>query len=107
MQIFLSPVRRDDLLSLERTGDKLILNGEAFDFGPLPEGATLPVEAIDSHWFVGPVTRKAGKLQVVLALPHGANAPEGTLFPAPIIDPDNGQIALPAHSVEDLENAEH
>ena len=107
MHITLSPVRRDEALVLERQGDTLILNGETFDFSPLPDGATLPDSAIDSEWFVGPVSRSGGKLHVTLALPHGRSAPEETLFPAPIIDPPNGPITLPAHSVEEPDNAEH
>lgn len=107
MEITLSPVRRDETLALERQGDTLILNGEVFDFTPLPDGATLPNSAIDSDWFVGPVTRVGGELNITLALPHGANAPQGTLFPEPIIMPPNGSIRLPIHSVEDPEDDEH
>lgn len=101
MQITLSPVRRDQTLSLERQGDTLVVNGEAFDFAPLGEGETLPRGAIDSDWFVGPVTREGGALSLVLALPHGAAPPEATLFPQPIIDPANGPIPLPPYSEEE------
>ena len=105
MHITLSPMRRDETLTLERQGDALILNGELFDFSPLPEGATLPVEAIPSDWFAGPVQRDGGQLQVMLVLPHGPNAPQNTRFPAPIDNPPAGGIALPPYAIEDTEDA--
>lgn len=57
MHIILSPQNREDRLALHCDGDVLTVNGEAFDFGPLPEGGTLPAAAIASAWFAGPVTR--------------------------------------------------
>jgi hypothetical protein len=73
------------------------------DFGPLPAGATLPRAAIDSPWIAGDVTRDlAGVLTVPLILPHGANAPEETLFPQPI-DAVDGPVNFPAYEVENAE----
>ena len=66
MQITLSPARRDTPLTLSRTGDALTINGEVFDFTPLPDGATLPREAIASDWFAGPVERVDGTLHLTL-----------------------------------------
>ena len=95
MQITLSPVRSDETLALSRAGDVLILNGQVFDFGPLPDGATLPAEAIDSDWIVGPVSRIDGELHLTLRLPHGPNPSEAVAFPAPIHVAEDGPIALP------------
>ena len=103
MHITLSPARRDAPLVASRDGDKLTLNGEVFDFSPLGEGETLPADAIDSEWIVGDVTRTGGVLHLTLRLPHGANAPEETRFPETIIDPPDGEIALPMHSLPELE----
>ena len=100
MQITLSPARRDTPLTLSRQGDALTINGEVFDFTPLPEGATLPREAIASDWFAGPVERVGGALRLSLVLPHGANAPQETLFPAPLILTGNGPVILPPYEVE-------
>jgi len=100
MQITFSPQRRDTPLALSRSGDTLTINGEAFDFSPLPEGATLPQEAITGDWFAGPVERIDGELHLTLALPHGANAPHETLFPAPITLTGDGPVALPPYEVE-------
>jgi hypothetical protein len=101
MKLTLSPTRRDERLSLIRTGDTLILNGEAFDFSELPDGATLPAKAIDSDWFYGPVERVGDVLHVALILPHGANAPQETLFPPALTLTNNGPVALPIHSPEE------
>ena len=106
MNITLSPTRRDETLTASRDGDTLTLNGEAFDFSPLEEGETLPADAIDSPWIAGDVTRTDGVLHITLRLPHGANAPEETRFPEPIIDPPDGDIALPMHSLPEPEPEE-
>ena len=106
MKITFSPVRRDAELRCHRAGDVLTLNGEAFDFGPLPEGAHLPAEAIESDWFAGPVERIGGELHLVLYLPHGAHAPEATRFPAPVSMTADGLVPLPPYDVPGTENAD-
>jgi len=95
MHIKLSPVRSDESLSATFAGDALTLNGEYFDFGPLPEGATLPAEAIDSPWIVGPVSRIDGDLHLTLRLPHGPNPSRAVAFPEPIHVTQDGPIPLP------------
>ena len=44
-QISLSPVRMDAELTVFCAGDTMTINGVAYDFGPLPDGSTLPREA--------------------------------------------------------------
>jgi len=96
MIIHLSPVRSDEALpTLSVAGDVLTLNGVAFDFGPLPEGASLPAAAVGSGWFVGEVGRLAGELHVTLKLPHGRSPSQAVAFPAPLVVSDDGPITLP------------
>ncbi|WP_209428464.1 hypothetical protein [Pararhodobacter sp. SW119] len=105
MRIDLVPLRSDALLMLARAGDVLTINGEAFDFTPLPEGASLPAEAIDSDWFAGPVERIDGRLHLTLTLPHGPRAPEATRFPAALEIEDDGPVPVQAWTeVEEEEN---
>jgi len=99
MHVSLSPVRMDMALEASIKGDVLILNGEVFDFSPMPEGAVLPTSAMGSAWFAGPVERVGGVLYLSLILPHGANAPEQTRFPVPITAGD-GPVDLPPHDME-------
>ena len=99
MHIKLSPMRHDTPLSLERAGDVLTINGTAFDFSPLEDGATLPREAVDCEWLASDVERIDGALNLTLRLPHGPNAPHETRFPAPIIDPPDGPVALPVYDI--------
>ncbi len=100
MQITFSPVRSDDTLDVHRTGDILNINGEVFDFSALPDGATLPVDAIASDWFAAPVERTGGILCVTLRLPHGPipwpAPPEAraVTHPAPITLSGDGPVAL-------------
>jgi hypothetical protein len=101
MQITFSPMRRDGPLELSRSGDTLLVNGEAFDFSPLPEGATLPRAAIASDLFAGPVERADGTLSLTLVLPHGARAPQETLFPAPLTLTGDGPVSLPPFDTEE------
>lgn len=100
MNLTFSPVRFDATLELARRGDTITINGEAFDFSPLPDGATLPPEAITSDWFAGPVERVGGVLHITLRLPHGANAPQETLFPTPLTLTGNGPVSLPPYDME-------
>lgn len=95
MHITLSPVRMDEPLTVSRTGDTLTPNGETFDFSALPEGGTLPAEAIVSDWIVGPVSRVNGELHLTLRLPHGANPSRAVAFPEPLTVLEDGPIPLP------------
>ena len=95
MEINLSPQRRDDTLTVIKQGDTLTINGTAYDFTDLPDGGTLPAEAVDSEFVVGNVERIDGVLHLTLLLPHGADASEAARFPQPIINPADGQLELP------------
>ena len=104
MHLTLSPIRMDTELAAEVEGDVLTLNGDALDFGPLPAGGVLPRTAVSSPWITGDVTRDlAGVLTVPILLPHGANAPSETLFPAPITCGD-GPVPLPPHDAPKPDN---
>lgn len=93
MRISFSPVRRDDTLTVVKSGDVLTINGEAFDFSSLPEGAT--IEDVPSDWIVGPVHRTDGEIVLTLILPHGPNPPQPVAFPEPIVVAEDGPINLP------------
>mgnify|MGYP006976780472 CR=1 FL=1 len=95
MHISFSPMRRDDELTVIKTGDILTINGKTYDFGPLAEGATLPREAVDSEWIVSDVERIDGKIHLTLILPHGPNPPQEVAFPDPITVSTDGPITLP------------
>ena len=95
MVINFKPQRRDESLSLEKQGDTLIVNGVPFDFSPLPDGATLPAEAIGSEWFCGPVDRISEELHLTLILPHGANPSVAAAFPEPKTITENGPVEVP------------
>jgi hypothetical protein len=100
MHITFSPVRRNERPEITRKGDTITIDGVAFDFSPLPDGATLPQEAIGSDWFAGPVERSGGELRVTLVLSHGPNAPQETRFPAPITMTGDGPVPMPPYEVE-------
>jgi len=95
MKIALSPQRRDDTLTVIKQGDTLTINGTAYDFSQLPDGGTLPKDAVDCEWIVSDVNRVDGELELTLLLPHGAGASEAARFPEPIVNPDDGQVELP------------
>lgn len=94
MHISFSPMRRDDRLDLCVSGDVLTINGEAFDFGGVPEGATLPRDAVDSDWLASDVERLGGEIILTLILPHGVNAPQETRNPEPVHVQD-GPVPVP------------
>ncbi|MDS1141711.1 hypothetical protein RE432_14815 [Pusillimonas sp. SM2304] len=100
MQIKLIPQYRNDSLDVVRAGDALIVNGETYDFGPLPNGATLPSEAIDCPFILGDVERDSdGVLRLSLLLPIQRAVFHDAL--QDINDPADGQIELPV--IKELE----
>lgn len=106
MHISFSPMRREGELSLSLSGDVLTINDEAFDFTALPDGATLPREAVDCEWLDSDVVRVGGQIRLALILPHGTDAPQGTKFPQSI-DAGDGPVDTPRRSnlVPELEDA--
>lgn len=105
MRIHFSPIRSDLSLTLYKGGDVLVVNGIPFDFGQLPDGATLPANAIGSDVFAGPVERLDGELQVTLLLPHGPNPSSAQAFPQPLTVTEDGPIPLPVGPVEEEQPA--
>lgn len=95
MHITLIPQRRDDTLTITKTGDTLTINGTAYDFSVIPDGATLPASAVDCPFITGDIERINGVLRLSLLLPTGQNASHAANFPAPIINPPDGTLELP------------
>ena len=95
MKINLSPTRSDKELNIIKSADTLTINGVPYDFSQLPNGATLPREAIDCEFIVSDVNRVNGEIELTILLPHGANASHEARFPEPIIKNDDGQVVLP------------
>jgi len=95
MKINLSPQRRDDTLELSRAGAVLTVNGEAFDFSQMAAGDTLPAAAISSSWFAGEVNNIAGELELTLLLPLPVNFSPEQAFPEPLLNVQDGPVALP------------
>lgn len=104
MKIYLSPIRRDDSLTVIKSGEALIINGEGFDFTILPEGATIPLGKVPCEWIAGPIERIEGQLHVTLLLPHGPNPTEAAAFPSAIINPPDGPLGLPSENSRRLPN---
>ena len=100
-EITFSPIRSDVPMRMEVSGDTLIVDGEAYDFGALEEGAILPVSAVQGDWCVGSVRRENGVLRLTVRLPHGPDAPHSTRFPEKLSVVEDGPVELPAFQ-EDL-----
>jgi len=73
MRITLSPQSRDDRLTLHRAGDVLTINGQALDFGPLPQGGSLPAAA----------TGRCSLFRLLKALVQDSNQENRAPAPAP------------------------
>jgi len=95
MLINLSPIRSDNSLEITKTGETLTINSVPYNFSQLPNGATLPKEAIGCEFIVSDVNRVNGEIELTILLPHGANASHEARFPEPIIKNDDGQVVLP------------
>ena len=88
MEISLSPMRNDTVLTAYRKGDVLILNDVPYD---LAKGDDCP-------WLLEPAVQIKGVWQVTIMLPHAGDAPEETLFPKPITQRKDGRVPLPPHA---------
>lgn len=102
MKITFSPMRKDEALTLEKSGESLVVNGVVFDFSTLQEGAEIAPEGDEPIWFAEPVRRISGEIVCALVLPHGADAPSATLFPEPLEAVPDGPVDVPRHSAPDL-----
>lgn len=95
MHITLNPQRSAATLSVSNQGDTLTINGIAYDFSVIPDGAILPASAVDCEYISGNIERINGVLHISLILPHGPNPSQDVAFPAPIINPPDGVLELP------------
>ncbi|MDQ1183592.1 hypothetical protein [Agrobacterium larrymoorei] len=95
MKISLSPIRLNDTLIVEKNGDRLRINGDLLNFGPLPEGGTIKLSDIPGGWICDDVRRINGDLHICLVLPHGSDPAECVAFPSPLENPPDGVIDLP------------
>lgn len=95
MHITLIPQRRNDTLAVSKQGDTLTINGIAFNFSVIPDGATLPASAVNCEYLTGNVERINGVLHLTLLLPTDPNASHAANFPTPIINPADGALELP------------
>jgi len=108
MNIVFSPVRLDrPLPTVVYSKDALTIDGQLFDFGPLPDGATLPASAVDSEWFTDCIERVNGEISLTLMLPHGPNPPDVVAFPEPIRVTKAGAVKLPFDMPEPAEEIAH
>lgn len=112
MNIFFSPFRSDDSLSLHVSSDVLTINGVAFDFSQIAEGEVLPVSAVGCNLLKGVVTRHEGALHLDVMLPYAPtgdvngdgeitdmDVPEAIRFPAPLSISENGPVNAPGLAV--------
>ena len=95
MLINLSPTRSDNSLEIIRTGDTLTINGVPYDFSQLPNGATLPREAIGCEFIISDVSRINGEIELTLLFPISADASHEARFPQPMTINNDGQVVLP------------
>lgn len=108
MIIKISPVRWDvEAPAVVYSKDALTINGQVYDFRPLPDGATLPAAAVDSVWLVGEVERIDGEIHLTLLLPHGPNPAHAVAFPEPIRVTKAGAVKLPFDAPEPAEEIAH
>lgn len=107
MKISFSPQYINAALSLEKSqGDRLRINGELFNFNPIPDGATIAEGQIPCEWIIGPVHRLDGQIHITfrLPIPMGCNEP-WMCFPEPLDVTDDGSIDLPFATYSEVSEA--
>jgi len=90
MIIMLSPMRSDAELTVTRQGSILTINGGDYD---------LADPNMSCPWIIDPPVLSEQQWSVSLMFPHGANAPQETLFPEPVFQSGDGPVALPPHDL--------
>lgn len=107
LKVFYSPQCIDaPVPTLEKTsGDRLRINGELFNFGTLPDGATIPRGAIPCEWIDGPVERVGDEVRITILLPHGLYPEPHMAFPEPMNVTDDGPIDVPHPTYIDVAEA--
>lgn len=108
MKIILYPQRRDDELTLSLQGERLTVSGDVLDLSTIPDGATVPMEAIDNPFIAGPIERIDGELRISLLLPR--STPFGVFDetgkmrpPLEVTVTQDGDISLPVEPKSDQE----
>ena len=84
-----------DVVEVVKLGDTLTVNGQAFDFSVIPDGATLPAGAVACEYLsLHPIERIDGVLHLTLRYPiypTEAHCVYGTTL---LVDPANGPLEL-------------
>lgn len=93
--ITLSPIRSDAVLEVSRTGEVLVVNGLPLDCTELPEGGRIAAGSAGCEALISDILAEAGALHLTLLLPHGPEAGQAALFPAPLILSQDGAARLP------------
>ncbi|MDT8245444.1 hypothetical protein RQ698_11025 [Pseudomonas aeruginosa] len=99
MRITLSPVfvlpGESIAMDLAVYGDAVHLNGEVYDFSPLPDGGELPAGAIPGEIFFGVISRQGREIVMTVRLPVDETSTEVALYPDPIHVTEDGPVELP------------
>lgn len=95
MKISFNPIRYSAKLEVMKAGDVLTINGEAFDFSVIPEGALLPGSAVATEFVRGDITRTNGVLSLTLLLPYDVDGPNHHFDAQPLNNPPDGLLVLP------------
>ena len=72
-----------------------VVNGLPLDCSALPEGDRIAATDAGCEALISDILAQDGGLHLTLLLPHGAEAPETALFPAPLMLDSDGPAALP------------
>ena len=102
MIIHLHPQRREQAMSLSVAEDVLFIDGQAFDFSPLEDGAVLPREAAGSDLIVADISRASGEIHVHVVFPIGQFAKSAACFPAVLDIRVDGPVELPEPGFEEV-----
>lgn len=76
-------------------GEAITIDSVVLDLSQLPDGASLPREAIACEWIADDVRRIDGVLHVPVVLAISADASEAACFPEPITVTKDGPVEMP------------
>lgn len=94
-KITLSPQFSDAVLTIEKQGGVLSINGTPYDFSSLNDGDEIPADAITDTSIVGSITKSDGVINLTVLMPYSdSDAPESVTHPEPLLLDEDGEVTF-------------
>ncbi|UNM22141.1 hypothetical protein K0P33_12080 [Pseudomonas sp. ArH3a] len=99
MRITLLPVISEKTLKASVSSDVLTVNGEKFDFGPMPDNHTISADAVGCEWISinQPISKVDRVISLTMKLPCSWETPDEVRSPeeVAVLEVTRGEVPFP------------